>query len=378
MPKRIVPLSDAKVKNSKPKDADYKLADGFGLYLLVTPTGGKLWRLDYRFNQKRKTMALGVYPTVSLADARQRRDDAKRLLDANVDPSEVKKAQKEARHSAGDTFEAVAREWYKARLETWSENTARDILGRLEYNVFPVIGKTPINTLRPPDLLSMFRKIEERGAITSSRRCAVICSQIYGYAVASGRAERNVILDIRGALVPAPNGNLASITDPKGVAALLRAIDGYQGSHTVRLALLLAPLVFVRPGELRNAEWSEIDLNNAEWNIPAEKMKMRKPHLVPLSRQAVAVLKELHQYTEKSRYVFPSGRTFARPMSANTVNAALRSIGYDGDMITGHGFRAMARTIMDEILRIRPDFIEHQLAHTVKDPNGRADRKSVV
>jgi integrase len=373
MRKRIVPLSDVQVRTAKPKEKDYKLSDGQGLYLLANTTGGKLWRLDYTFASKRKTLALGNYPSISLADARQRRDDAKKLLANGVDPGAIKKALKASMVAETEnSFETVAREWHMKFSGTWSPSHTETTLRRLQADVFPVIGDTPINEIKAPELLAMLRRIESRGALETAHRVRTICGQVFRYAVATGRAERNPAADLKGALPPYTKGNHPAITDPKEVAPLLRCIDGYQGSFVVKCALQLAPLFFVRPGELRQAEWREFDFETAEWNIPAERMKMKVAHLVPLSRQAIDILKELHALTGRGRYVFPCHRSVARPMSNNAVNAALRRMGFDKETMTGHGFRATARTILDEVLQVRPDFIEHQLAHAVKDPNGRA------
>lgn len=373
MPKRIVPLTDLQVNKAKPQEKPVTLFDGGGLFLLVTPTGGKLWRFKYRFQGKEKLISFGAYPIVTLSDARQRREDAKRLLANGVDPGEVKKAQKAATVAeAENCFEVVAREWHGKFSNSWSPTHAETTLRRLQADVFPLLGARPIGEIKAPELLAMLRRIESRGALETAHRVRTVCGQVFRYAVATGRAERDPAADLKGALPPYKKSHLAAITDPKAVAPLLRAIDGYQGSFVVKCALQLAPLVFVRPGELRQAEWSEIDFDAAEWNIPAERMKMEIAHLVPLSTQAVAILRELHALTGRGRYVFPCHRSFARPMSNNAVNAALRRMGFDKDTMTGHGFRAMARTILDEVLEIRPDIIEHQLAHAVKDPNGRA------
>jgi len=373
MPKRITPLSDTKVRTVKPQPKEVKLFDGGGLFLLVAPTGGKLWRFKYRFAGKEKKLTFGTYPEISLADARQRREEARKLLAKGVDPGEIKKAQKAALVAvAENSFEVVAREWHSKFSSAWSASHAETTLGRLKLDVFPVLGARPITEIKAPELLAMLRRIESRGALETAHRVRTICGQVFRYAVATGRAERDLAADLKGALPPYKKGHLAAIVDPKDVAPLLRAIDGYKGSFVVKSALQLASLVFVRPGELRQAEWAEIDLDTAEWNIPAERMKMKQPHLVPLSVRAVEILRELKALTGNSRYVFPSGRSFARPMSNNAINAALRRMGFDKDEMTGHGFRAMARTILDEVLQIRPDYIEHQLAHAVKDPNGRA------
>jgi integrase len=372
MPKRIIPLTDMKVQKAKSKDKPISLFDGGGLYLLISPSGGKLWRFKYRFNNKEKKLALGSYPEISLQDARQRREDARRLLANDVDPDAVRKAQKQAKTEETETFEVIAREWHTKFTPTWTPGHATTIMSRLERDLFPWIGKRPINGVKAPELLAVIRRVESRGALESAHRIRTIAGQVFRYAVATGRAERDPAADLKGALPQPGEKHHAAITDPKEVAPLLRALDDYQGYFIVKCALRLAPMFFVRPGELRHAEWSEIDLDESVWNIPASKMKMKQAHIVPLCRQAVEILTELKELTGSSKYVFPSGRSFARPMSNNAVNAALRRMGYDRETMTGHGFRAMARTILDEILHVRPDYIEHQLAHAVRDPNGRA------
>jgi integrase len=372
MPKRIIPLSEVKVRNAKSRGNAYKLFDGGGLFLLLTPSGGKLWHFKYRFNNKEKKLTLGIYPEISLADARQRRDEARRQLAHGIDPGAVRKAMKQAETEETETFEVIAREWHTKFFPSWTSGHSVTIMSRLKRDLFPWIGKRPINQIKAPELLAVIRRVESRGALESAHRIRTIAGQVFRYAVATGRAERDPAADLKGALPQPGEKHHAAITDPKEVAPLLRAVDGYQGHFVVKCALRLAPMFFVRPGELRNAEWSEIDLDKAVWNIPAHKMKMKQAHIVPLSRQAVEILTELNELTGASRYVFPSGRSFARPMSNNAVNAALRRMGYDKETMTGHGFRAMARTILDEVLQVRPDFIEHQLAHAVRDPNGRA------
>jgi len=372
MPKRIIPLTDMKVQKAKSKDKPISLFDGGGLYLLVTSSGGKLWRFKYRFNNKEKKLAFGSYPEISLQDARRKREDARRLLANNVDPDAVRKAQKIAKTEETETFEVIAREWHTKFTPNWTPGHAVTIMSRLERDLFPWIGKRPINQIKAPELLSVIRRVESRGALESAHRIRTIAGQVFRYAVATGRAERDPAADLKGALPQPKERHHAAITEPKEVAPLLKALDGYQGHFVVKCALRLAPMFFVRPGELRNAEWSEIDLDEAIWNIPANKMKMEQAHIVPLCRQAVEILAELKEVTGASRYAFPSGRSNARPMSNNAVNAALRRMGYDNDTMTGHGFRAMARTILDEVLHVRPDYIEHQLAHAVRDPNGRA------
>ncbi|MCX5834859.1 MAG: integrase arm-type DNA-binding domain-containing protein [Deltaproteobacteria bacterium] len=372
MPKRIIPLSDMKVQKAKSKDKPISLFDGGGLYLLITPSGGKLWRFKYRFNNKEKKLAFGSYPEISLQDARQKREDARRLLANDVDPDAVRKAQKQAKTEKTETFEVIAREWHTKFTPTWTPGHATTIMSRLERDLFPWIGKRPINQIKAPELLAVLRRVESRGALESAHRIRTIAGQVFRYAVATGRAERDPAADLKGALPQPGEKHHAAITDPKEVAPLLRAIDGYHGHLVVRCALRLAPLFFVRPGELRHAEWAEFDLDETVWNIPAHKMKMKQSHIVPLCRQAVEILKELQAFTGASRYVFPSGRSFSRPMSENAIIAVLRSLGYEKGTMTGHGFRAMARTILDEVLQIRTDYIEHQLAHAVRDPNGRA------
>lgn len=373
MPKRIAPLSDIKVRTAKPKGNDYKIFDGGGLFLLVTPSGGKLWHFKYRFDKKEKKLTLGAYPEISLADAREQRDKARRQLANSIDPGEARKAQRAAQvASCENSFEVVAREWHKKFSTNWATSHAVTTLSRLQRDVFPWIGSRPINEVKAPDILMALRRVESRGALESARRLRIICGQVFRYAVATGRTERDPTADLRGALPPVKERHLAAVIEPAQAGELLRAIDGYKGSFVTRCALRLAPLLFVRPGELRHAEWTEIDLDESVWNIPASKMKMKEPHLVPLSKQAVEILREIQPLTGTSRYVFPSARSNARPMSSNAILCALRRMGYTKDEMTGHGFRAMARTILDEVLQIRPDFIEHQLAHAVRDPNGRA------
>ena len=376
MPKRIVPLTDIKIKNVKPQGKPVSLFDGGGLFLLVTPAGGKLWRFKYRYDSKEKLLAVGTYPEISLADARKRRDEARQQLTQGIDPSAVKKAQKQAVAAEQETFEAVAREWHTAFTPSWTARHGATILSRLNHDLIPWLGSRQINEIKAPELLSVLRRAESRGALELAHRLRAIAGQVFRYALATGRAERNPSADLRGALPPPKVEHYAAIIDPKEVAPLLRALDGYQGGFVVKCALRLAPLLFVRPGELRHAEWAEINLDEAVWSIPAHKMKMKQSHIVPLCRQAVEILKGLQEYTGAGRYVFPSVRTNARPMSENTINAALRHAGYDKATMTGHGFRAMARTILDEVLHVRPDYIEHQLAHAVRDPNGRANNRT--
>ncbi len=371
MPKRIIPLSEVTVRTSKPQAKEYKIFDGGGLFLLVTPTGGKLWRLKYRFEGKEKMIAMGSYPEISLMEARRRRDEARKLLANGVNPGAVRKAQKQADTEEKETFEVIAREWHSKFFHTWTEGYAGKILRALERDVFPWIGKRPISEIKAPEVLTVLRRVEGRALETAHRLRGVI-GQILRYGVQTARLERDPSMDLRGALPQPVERHFSAITDPKEVAHLLQSLDGYQGHFVVRCALRLAPLVFTRPGELRHAEWSEIDLDEATWNIPAEKMKLRRPHLVPLSKQAVEILRELQPLTGSGKYVFPSARTNDRPMSNNAVLAALRRMGYDKENMSGHGFRAMARTILDEVLHVSPYVIEAQLAHKVPDALGRS------
>lgn len=356
-------LTDTAVRNAKPRDKPLRLADEKGMYLEVAPIGSKYWRLKYRFAGKEKRLALGVYPEVTLAQAREKRDAARKLLASGVDPSDARKAQNISKaENAENSFEAVAREWFAKFEPIWVTSHSEKIIRRLERDIFPWVGGRPVAEVTGPILLTALRRIENRGAIETAHRALQNCGQIFRYAIATGRAERDPSPDLRGALSPARETHHASITDPNAVGDLLRAMDGYQGSLVTRCALRLAALVFVRPGELRKAEWSEFNLDGAEWRIPAERMKMREAHIVPLSTQAVATLRELHALTGSRRYVFPGARTNGRPMSENTVNAALRRIGYTNDQMTGHGFRSMASTILNEQGWSR-DAIERQLAH---------------
>ena len=371
MPKTIVPLTDTKILKAKPAKKQRSLFDGGGLFLLIVPTGAKLWRFKYQLNGKSKMLSMGRYPEISLRDARQRREAAREQLAHGIDPAAARKAQKES-EGRKDTFEAIAREWMTEINKNHKTRTREIILARLENDVFPYIGKTPIADIKAPDMLKVLRRIETRGIIESTHRTRSICGRIFRYAISTGRADRDVTADLRGAIQPVKTIHRAAITEPRKVGELLRAIDGYQGSFIVQCALKLAPLVFVRPGELRHAEWSEIDFENSMWNIPAGKMKMNNPHLVPLSKQAIEILLDIKKLTGRGRYVFPSGRSSNRAMSDNAILAALRRMGYDKEEMTGHGFRAMARTLLDEALNVRPDYIEHQLAHAVKDPLGRA------
>ncbi|WP_423708809.1 tyrosine-type recombinase/integrase [Undibacterium sp. WLX3042] len=369
-----MPLTDTFIRQVKYSGATAgdKHSDGHGLFLLVK-SAGKYWRLSYRYLGKQKTLALGVYPEVSLAKARQRREKAREQLADGIDPGEAKKSEKQAQlMDATNTFEAVALAWLSKTASSRAETTQEKVTNWLNKDVFPFVGKTAISSLKPRDILFLLQRIEARGAIDSAHRIKQVCGQVMRFAVAAGLAERDITADLRGALTIAKSTNYAAITEPSEVAKLMRAIYSYSGHPYAKAALRLAPLVFVRPGELRSAEWSEINLELAEWRIPGAKMKMGLDHIVPLSTQAVEILQGMHLITGHGKYVFPSIRTGDRCMSENTINAALRGLGYAKEEMTGHGFRAMARTIMDEVQGERVDLIEHQLAHAVKDPNGRA------
>jgi len=366
MPRRIAPLTDTKVRTTKPTEKPQKLFDGGGLFLLVTPTGGKLWRLKYRFGGIEKLLAIGAYPQTSLAEARQKRDQASALMLNGVDPSDTKKAQKAAGAQETETFEVIAREWHTKFSSSWAASHGDKIIRRLELYVFPWLGDRPIKSITAPDLLTVLRRIEAKGTLETAHRTQQNCGQVFRYAVATGRAERDPSGDLRGAIPPASGKHMATITDPKEIAGLLRSIDDYRGSIVTRCALQLAPLIFVRPGELRHAEWPEFNLETAEWRIPAEKMKAGVLHIVPLSRQALGVLREIQPLTGHGRYVFPSPRTEKRPMSSNAILSALRRMGYAKDEMSGHGFRSMASTLLNEQGWNR-DAIERQLAHAERN-----------
>ncbi len=366
MPKRIAPLTDTKVRTVKPTAKPQKFFDGGGLFLLVTPTGGKLWNLKYRIDGKENRIALGAYPDVSLAEARQKRDQARVLLAKGVAPSDTRKAQKAADTQETETFEIIAREWYAKFSPSWSASHAKTTIRRLEIFVFPWLGARQIKTITAPELLAALRRIEAKGALETAHRAKQVCGQVFRYAVATVRAERDPSGDLRGAIPPASGKHMATITDPKEIAGLLRSIDDYRGSIVTRCALQLAPLVFVRPGELRQAEWSEFNLETAEWRIPAEKMKAGVLYIIPLSRQALDVLHEIHPLTGNERYVFPSPRTGSRPMSSNGILSALRRMGYAKEEMSGHGFRSMASTLLNEQGWNR-DAIERQLAHAERN-----------
>ena len=370
-----MPLTDTTVRNAKPSDKPVRLFDAGGLYLEISPAGGKLWRFKYRYEGKEKRLALGIYPDISLKEARERRDEARKLLANAVDPGEARKANKAAGlERAANSFEVIAREWFATNINSWVKSHSDKIIRRLERDVFPWIGNRPIAEITAPEILSVLRKIEDRGRVETAHRAGGNISQVMRYAIATGRAERDPVPDLRGALIPARSKNFASITEPAKVGELLRAIDAFRGSFPVQCALRLAPLLFVRPGELRQARWEDINLEKAEWNYFVTKTNTQ--HSVPLAKQAVSILAELQPLTGHGQHVFPGGHDPKKAMSEAAINAALRRMGYDTKTeITGHGFRAMARTILAEELHQQPEIIEHQLAHRSNDPlKGAYDR----
>jgi len=361
-----MPLTDVAVRNAKPGPKTVRLRDERGLYLEISPKGGKWWRFRYMLKGKANMLSLGVYPDISLKDARIRRDEARKLLANGIDPGQARKDQKAEAIEDSNTFEKVAREWFAKFRLTWTASHGDRIMRRFEKDIFPWIGARPIKDILAPELLTTARRIEARGAMETAHRALQNCGQVFRFGVASGYTDRDISGDLRGAIPPSKEKHHPSVTDPKEVAALLRAIETYQGSFITLCALRLAPLTFVRPGELRRAEWEEINLDAKEWRIPKAKMKMRQQHIVPLSNQAMRVLQDLHPLTGSGRYLFPSVRTAARPMSENTVNGALRRLGYSKEEMTGHGFRSMASTLLNEMGWNR-DAVERQLAHAERN-----------
>lgn len=362
-----MPLTDLKIRTVKPLTKTTRLFDGHGLYLEVTPKGNKWWRLKYRFGGKEKRISMGVYPLVSLKDARNKTFEARKQLDSGIDPSAARKAEKNKQSPVvTDSFESVARSWFAKFSPSWSANHGTRILRRFERDIFPWLGNESITSIEPPDLLKVLQRIENRGALETAHRALQNCSKVYRYAIASGLTKENITDNLRDAIPPPKKKHFASITDPKKVGALLRSINGYEGTQVTKYALQLAPLFFVRPNELRHAEWTEFDFDSAEWHIPAEKMKLNRKHIIPLSTQALIHLNELHKLTGQGKYLFPSVRSPDRPMSDNTINAALRRLGYTSDEITGHGFRSTASTLLNEN-GWNFDHIERQLAHAEKN-----------
>ena len=365
-------LSDAKVRAAKPKDKRYKLTDEKSMFLLVAPNGSKYWQLKYRYDGKEKVYQIGTYPDIGLADARKARDEARSLIAKGVDPMAQKRAAKRSKaEAASNSFRLIALEWMEKRGKHSATGDAR-LLRILEKDLFPTIGDTAITEIGPPEILRALRKIESRGALETAKKARQAAGQIFRYAVATGRADRDPSADIRDALKKTETKHYAAITDPKQVGPLMAAIHAYQGTPSVMAAIRLAPLFLCRTGELRALEWSEVNFDEARIEIPAERMKQKEPHIIPLATQAIEILEELHKLTGRSRYVFPNARSFARPLSDNGLRIALRTMGYTKEQMTPHGFRAMARTLLDEVLGFPPDWIEHQLAHSVRDANGRA------
>ncbi|MEX2525145.1 MAG: integrase arm-type DNA-binding domain-containing protein [Gammaproteobacteria bacterium] len=358
-----MPLTDRAIRMTKPGEKPKRLFDERGMYLIINPNGSRWWRFKYRFHGREKLISLGVYPEVSLKKARQRRDEARQMVADGIDPSMQRQAQK---GTQANTFEAVGNEWLgmqKGKLAPATYNKAKWMLETLLY---PYIGKYPIASINAPQLLPVLRRVEAKGKRETAHRLRQRCGQVFRYAIATGRADRDPAADLRDALAPVIAGQRAAITEPGKVGELLRAIDEYTGYFPTQCALRFAPLVFVRPGELRAAEWAEINLENSVWRLPPERTKMRDAHVVPLSRQAVSILEELQPLTGRGKYVFPSVRTRNRPMSNNTINAALRRLGYTKDEMTGHGFRALASTLLNE-MGWRSEVIERQLAHAERN-----------
>lgn len=375
-----MPLTDTVIRKAAVREKKYRLADGGGMYLEIHPNGSRYWRLKYRFDGKEKVLALGVYPHVSLKDARAKRDSVKVRLADGIDPNDARKAEKRTRKlNAENSFEAVGREWHAKFSPDLSESHAKRNLRRLEKHIFPYIGSNPIGTLEPPDILDALHRIERKGTIETAHRVRVLVGQVMRYAIATGRAQRDISADLRGAIPPARVKHFAAVTDPRELGPMLRAMHSYTGTDVVCAALKLAPLLFQRPGELRQMEWSEIDLENQLWTVPAGRMKRRKEgkeygpsHLVPLSRQAVEILKDLHKLTGEEILVFPGHRDRARPMSNMALNAAFKRMGIDSATALPHGWRATARTLTAEVLGIPDEIIEMQLSHGVRDTHGRA------
>jgi len=367
-------LTDVQIRKTTATGKTQRLFDGGGLYLEVSPSGSKWWRAKYRYAGREKRLSLGVYPDVGLKKARNKLKDLKDQLEAGLDPGAERKLAKVAKtESHENTFEVLAREWFERQKATWAESHSSRLIRQLERDIFPWLGDRPIGEIKAPELLAVLRRVEQRGAVETAHRSLSTCGQIFRYAIATARAERDPSGDLKGALTPAKTSHFAATTEPDKVGEMLRAIYAYQGTLPVTCALKLAPHVFVRPGELRHARWSDIDLEAAEWRFTAEKTKT--PHIVPLSRQAVAILNEVHPLTSNySDFVFPTARNRKgdRPMSDNAILAALRSLGIEKDQMTGHGWRAVARTLLDEVLGFRAELIEQQLAHAVRDVHGRA------
>ncbi len=366
-----MPLTDVKCRSAKPKESDYSLADENGLCLLVKQTGSKWWRFNYRFAGKRKTLSMGIYPETSLKMAREKRDEARQMILSGIDPSANRKAEKSAQTGEiKDSFKIITLEWLIKMKSEWVDSHYSKIEARMKNDILPWLGHMPIKEIKPMDILQALKRIESRGAIETARRACENIGQIFYFAILTGRAERHPAPQLVRSLSKPKEKHMAAITEPLKVGELLRQMDTYTGTFIVRCALQLAPLVFVRPGELRQAEWNDINLDTAEWRFKAS--KTHQDHIVPLSHQAVDILKSIYPYSGHGRYVFPSHRSDTRPMSNNAVLSAFRRMGIAIEEMSGHGFRAMARTLLAERLRYPEIIIEHQLAHQVRDVHGRA------
>ena len=362
-----MPLTDTAIRAIKPTSKTAKYFDGGGLYLEVAPSGGKWWRLKYRFQGKEKRISLGTYPTIGLKEARERREDTKKILANGIDPSAQRQAIKASITSIDqDSFEVVTREWFDKHVVNLAPSYSKKVRSLFERQIFPVLGAKPIAEVEPTDVLSAARHVEQTGAIETAHRLIQICGQVFRYAIATGRTKYDVSTGLHAALPKVNVKHMATLTDKKRIGQLLRAIDAYGGFFPVRCALKLAPLLFVRPGELQKAEWAEFDLPAAEWRLPASKMKMRQRHIVPLSRQALSVLAELQAYTGNGQFLFPSIRTTTKPIALESMLVAIRSMGFTQDEMTMHGFRGMASTLLNEMGYNR-DWIERQLAHGERD-----------
>ena len=358
-----MPLTDTAIRGVKPADKPQKLFDGNGLFLFVAPSGAKSWRVKYRFQGREKLLTLGTYPMLSLKEARESCVAAKKQLSGGIDPSADKRVKA---RSVYTSFEAVAREWLENQKPVWTDAYAKDVLERIDKNIFPFLGTRPIGEITPPELLTVLRKIEMRGAVDQAHRVRSICSLIFRYAIATGRAERDTAADLRGALKTRSHTPRAAITEPKAIGGLLRAIDDFPGTFIVRSGLQLLALTFLRPSEVRLGEWTEIDFDEKLWRIPAKRMKMRLDHLVPLSKQTLEILQQLHELTGHGNLMFPGLRSPSIPISDATFIAALRRMGYEKDEMSAHGFRAMASTLLNE-QGYSPDVIERQLAHVPRN-----------
>ena len=362
-----MPLNDTYIRSLKPDLKPRKYFDGGGLFLFIPTSGSKLWRMAYRFNGKSKLLSFGEYPTISLRDARARREEAKQLIAKDIDPSEHKREVRQAKIDAErNSFENIAREWHETRMAEFSEKHQGTVMYRLETYIFPAIGKVGITKLETQDIMAVVKLLEQKGNYETSRRLLQIISQVFRYAVITGKAKHNIAADMRGALRPRKVTHRAALVEPEKVGQLLRDIDDYEGYFPLVCALKLAPLVFTRPTELRAAQWKEFDLEAAEWRIPAERMKMRQQHIVPLSEQALAVLRDLYAFTGGGKYLFPSTRTETRPIADATMLNALRRMGYQKHEMSVHGFRSIASTLLNE-LGFNRDWIERQLAHGERD-----------